>query len=168
MHPEHQRAVLRGFNAFRAECRTDPQKLETIWISMIAFAGDAWQLFPLTELFSLPELLMLPVDSRDHEHRLGAALLLLNRLIDREVEAPTDSRKGDWPPIVTIITAGEPTDDWRPSAGSLSTRTTRLHLVRIGEEFDPRTLTEGVHEISGTWAIEHLHELLLGYWRLSD
>lgn len=44
---------------------------------------------------------------------LGEALELLARSIDEDVVPPSAGEKGDWKPIVFIVTDGEPCDDVR-------------------------------------------------------
>ena len=43
---------------------------------------------------------------------LGAALSLLADKLENEVTKTTLEQKGDWKPIVFIMTDGVPTDDW--------------------------------------------------------
>lgn len=87
--------------------RTDPHALETAWLSVIAFAGQVRQLVPLTEVssFSPPSL---PVGGGTS---LGKALNFLMDEMDRAVTKSTPDRKGDWKPIVFLVTDGRPTDD---------------------------------------------------------
>lgn len=42
---------------------------------------------------------------------LGEALKLVSNKIDTEVEKTTTEQKGDWKPLVFIMTDGIPTDD---------------------------------------------------------
>lgn len=87
--------------------RTDPHALETVWLSVIAFAGIARSIVPLVEVVSFypPKL---PLGSGTS---LGAALRLLMAELDRSVVRSTADRKGDWKPIVYLFTDGKPTDE---------------------------------------------------------
>ena len=43
---------------------------------------------------------------------MGGALSLLAERIDAEVHKSTPEKKGDWRPLVFIMTDGAPTDNW--------------------------------------------------------
>lgn len=96
-----------GIGAVVSTLRKDPYALETAYLSVIVFAGKAKTIIPLTELiaFHPPEL---PVGGGT---ALGAALVHLMNEIDRTVHSSTQDRKGDWRPIVFLLTDGAPTDD---------------------------------------------------------
>ena len=97
----------RGMRSIISELRGDPHALETVYVSVIAFAGKAKVLVPLTELYSFypPEL---PVGGGTS---LGAALDLLMSDMDKNVKKTTIEVKGDWKPLVFLFTDGAPTDD---------------------------------------------------------
>lgn len=96
-----------GIGAVVSTLRKDPYALETAFMSVIAFAGKAKTVTQLTEIFAFypPEL---PVGGGT---ALGAALSHLMDEIDRTVVTTTPDRKGDWRPIVFLLTDGHPTDD---------------------------------------------------------
>lgn len=96
-----------GIGAVVSTLRKDPYALETAFLSVIAFAGKARTVTQLTELFAFhpPEL---PVGGGT---ALGAGLSHLMDEIDRTVVTTTPDRKGDWRPIVFLLTDGHPTDD---------------------------------------------------------
>lgn len=96
-----------GIRSVAADLMTDPYALETAWIAVIGFAGRPRTLTPLTELmdFTPPHL---PVGGGS---ALGAALVHLMDEIDRNVTPMTKERKGDWKPLVFLMTDGVPTDD---------------------------------------------------------
>ena len=87
--------------------RTDPQALETVFFSVIAFAGVARTIAPLVEIVSFypPKL---PLGGGTN---LGSALDALMGEIDRSVIKTTAERKGDWRPIIYLVTDGRPTDN---------------------------------------------------------
>lgn len=86
--------------------RKDPYALETAFISVIVFAGKARTIQRLTELigYHQPEL---PIGGGTG---LGAAMNHLMDEIDRQVVVSTVDRKGDWRPVVFLLTDGRPTD----------------------------------------------------------
>jgi uncharacterized protein YegL len=100
-----------AFQTIVGTLRKDPYALETAYVSVIAFAGKAHTIIPLVELFNFhpPEL---PVGGGTN---LGVALNLLMDDIDQNVQKGTPQAKGDWKPIVFLITDGHPTDDLGPA-----------------------------------------------------
>lgn len=96
-----------GMRAITSDLMSDPNALETVWISVIAFAGRARTLAPMTELadFAPPHL---PVGGGT---ALGAALTHLMDAIDRDVRRSSATEKGDWRPLVFLLTDGVPTDN---------------------------------------------------------
>lgn len=102
-------AVRQGVKALISELRSDPQALETAYLSVITFDSSARQITPLTELmlFKEPELTAGGATS------LGKALEILIDCINNEVRKSTETQKGDWRPLVFILTDGSPTDTER-------------------------------------------------------
>jgi uncharacterized protein YegL len=115
MQGEPIEALKNGISALMTELRSDPQALETAYLSVITFNSTARQLSPLTELmlFREPEL------RAGGATALGAALRLLSECIEVEVKKSSPTQKGDWKPLVFILTDGAPTDDWRAGAEAL-------------------------------------------------
>lgn len=110
-------AVRHGVRALISELRGDPRALETAYLSVITFNSSARQVTPLTELMLFKE----PQLSAGGATALGAALRLLADCIKSEVRKSTETQKGDWRPLVFILTDGAPTDDWREAAAVLKT-----------------------------------------------
>lgn len=107
MAGENLRQLQQGLERLVASLRTDPYALETVYLSIIAFAGKAKTLTPLVEMamFYPPRL---PIGSGTG---LGTALKHLMSEIDSQVIKTTPECKGDWKPIVYLMTDGKPTDD---------------------------------------------------------
>lgn len=107
MYGEPIEAVKNGVQVLVSTLRSDPYALETAYLSIITFNSTAQQLTPLTELanFQQPEIEASGCTS------LGAALSLLAQKVDQEVTKTTPEVKGDWKPLVFIMTDGVPTDD---------------------------------------------------------
>lgn len=106
MYGEPLEAVRAGLDTLVQTLRQDPYALETAHLSVITFDGAARQAEPLTDItsFRTPKL------SAQGPTSLGAALELLARRVDEEVQKTTPEKKGDWKPIVFIMSDGEPTD----------------------------------------------------------
>lgn len=110
-------AVQQGMMRLVQELKQDPHAIETVWLSVITFSSAAKQEIPLTDItiFQPPALRIRPGT------KLGAALQLLQDCIRREVRSHTPTRKGDYRPLVFLLTDGEPTDAWERQAQSLRT-----------------------------------------------
>lgn len=124
-----------GLQAIVRSLRADPHALETVHISVIAFAGVAKTIVPLVELFSFypPKL---PLGGGTS---LGAALQALMTEIDAAVHKTTPERKGDWQPIVYLFTDGRPTDDPTPAIErwrSGYAQGAALAAIGIGDDVD--------------------------------
>ncbi len=115
MHGEAIEAVKNGVQVLVATLRQDPYALETAFISVITFNTDAEQLVPLTDLVSFqpPDIRAQGITS------LGRALMLTAEKINDEVVKTTPNRRGDWKPIIFLMTDGGPTDEWRPGLEKL-------------------------------------------------
>jgi len=123
MSGEPIEAVKNGLQLLVSTLRQDPHALETAYLSVIGFGTDATVLVPLTELVSFQS----PTISAGGTTAMGAALSLLARQIDAEVTRTTADVKGDWKPIVFLMTDGHPTDDW--SAGLRELKQRKLGTV---------------------------------------
>lgn len=107
MFGEPIEAVNNGLQTLVSTLRSDPYALETAYLSVITFNSSARQDIPLTELSSFQE----PKLTASGCTALGEALTLVKNCADREVVKTTHEKKGDWRPLVFILTDGEPTDD---------------------------------------------------------
>lgn len=128
-----------GLVAITSELKRDPHALESVYISVVAFAGVAKTIVKLIEIVSFypPKL---PLGSGTS---LGSALEELMNQIDTEVIKTTIDKKGDWKPIVFLITDGKPTDDitiavqkWNDSYKAKA----HLIAVAVGKYADVKTL----------------------------
>lgn len=108
MSGEPIEAVRNGVQLLASSLRSDPYALETAYLSVITFDGSARQVVPLTELvnFQPPDL------QAGSTTALGEALKVTRECIEREVQTSTAEVKGDWKPLVFLMTDGMPTDDW--------------------------------------------------------
>ncbi len=111
-------AVKNGVQVMVSTLRNNPQAIETAFISVITFDSSARQLIPLTELsnFQMKDIQATGTTS------LGDALKVLSTSIDNEVAKTTPETKGDWKPLVFIMTDGMPTDDWKSGLAEFQKR----------------------------------------------
>lgn len=100
-------AVKNGLQSMISGLRENPYALETAYLSVITFDSSARQAVPLTEIasFNCPELRASGCTA------LGQALQLVAERASQEVTKTTMEKKGDWRPLVFIMTDGEPTED---------------------------------------------------------
>lgn len=110
MHGEPIEAVRSGIRLLQDTLNSDPYALETAWVSVITFDSEAKQVTPLTAVtsFQAPDIQAGGCTS------LGGALKLLAECVKREVQKTTVEQKGDWKPLVFIMTDGVPTDSVEP------------------------------------------------------
>jgi uncharacterized protein YegL len=141
------KAMEDGVRAMVRTLMRNPYAMETLHMSVITFAATAAETVPLTELTSF----ITPVLSVRPGTALGAALKLCRERISRDVLVNTPERKGDFRPIVILMTDGEPTDRWRGHASELRDGTPKPAIIPVGcgEEADLSVL----REISGGEAI---------------
>ena len=101
--------VKNGVQMLVAGLRQDPYALETAYLGVITFDSAAKEVVPLTELtaFQPPAIVASGATS------LGAALSLVADSAKNNVAKSTAAQKGDWRPMVFILTDGQPTDDWQ-------------------------------------------------------
>ena len=135
------RQVEEGLSTIIQTLKTNPYAVETVHVSIIAFAGQPKTLVPLQELvtFYPPKF---PIGSGTSlSHALGHLMMELRR----NVKKNTTTRKGDWKPIVFLFTDGVPTDDttavfaeWKEKWA----RAANLVAISFGDEADMRLLGE--------------------------
>lgn len=106
MYGEPIEAVKNGVQTLISTLRSDPYALETAYLSIITFNSTAQQITPLTELAAIQQ----PNIDAGGCTVLGGALELLAKKVDSEITKTTAEVKGDWRPLVFLMTDGEPTD----------------------------------------------------------
>ena len=117
MFGEPIEAVKNGLQMLVTSLRQDPYALETAYVSVITFVSEAKQVVPLTELaqFQTPDLVASGTTA------MGGALSLLADCIGREVQKGGADQKGDWKPVVFMLSDGAPTDDLDKGIKALAT-----------------------------------------------
>ena len=132
-------AVKNGVQMMVHSLRQNPQAIETAFVSIITFDFEAKQLIPLTDLASFQTVDLKAAGTT----ALGAALSLLADKLENEVTKTTLEQKGDWKPIVFIMTDGVPTDDWQ--AGFQKLKAVKKGLIvgcAAGNNADDKVLKE--------------------------
>lgn len=112
MNGEPIEAVRMGLRALVCDLQGDPQALETVWLSIITFDSSAKQVVPLTEIGAVKE----PILNASGATALGEALKLLLNCVDKEIRKTTAHQKGDYKPLIFLMTDGMPTDSWQSAA----------------------------------------------------
>lgn len=121
MSGEPIEAVKNGLQTMQSALRKDPHALEQAFISLITFETTVYQLVPLTEVYKFQA----PSLSTGGATSMGAALKLLVQCVNKEVVKSTSEQKGDWKPLVFLMTDGEPTD-------SLDSALAEFHKINWG------------------------------------
>jgi uncharacterized protein YegL len=108
-------AVKVGVQTMLATLRQDPNALETAFISIITFSESVRTVVPLTEL----AMAQAPDFRASGQTSMGAALKELATAIERDVQKSTPEQKGDWKPLIFLLTDGSPTDNIQPGIDAL-------------------------------------------------
>ncbi len=108
MYGEPIQALNNALSGMINTLRTDPQALDSLWISIITFNREVKELVPLTELvaFQLPEITC----PQSGPTNTGAALELLCENAGRDIIKGSAIQKGDWKPLLFVFTDGKPSD----------------------------------------------------------
>jgi uncharacterized protein YegL len=108
MKGEPLESVKSGIHAMLGGLRQDPHALESLHLSIITFDRDVKVVVPLSSLehLQMPEIVC-PDSGPTH---LGAALEALCQRVDTEVLRSEGEQKGDWRPLLFIMTDGVPSD----------------------------------------------------------
>lgn len=107
MYGEPIEAVRSGLNLLVNSLRQNPYALETAYLSVITFDNDAKQIVPLTELMDFQQ----PNIRAGGGTSMGAALKLLAKKVNTEVKRGSAEEKGDWKPLIFLLSDGGATDN---------------------------------------------------------
>ncbi len=138
---EQIQQVEEGIATIIQTLKADPYSIETVWVSIIVFAGQAKTIVPLQEIVSFypPKF---PIGSGTS---LGNGLGHLMYELRKNIVKTTYDRKGDWKPIVFLFTDGVPTDEpnaaiteWKQNWG----RTANMVAVSFGDRANTKTLSQ--------------------------
>lgn len=108
MRGERIEAVKNGLQVLVSKLRQDPFALESVYISIATFDREVKELMPLTplETLQLPEI----VTPESGPTNMGAALRLFSQMIKRDIKPGNAEEKGDWRPLLFLMTDGKPSD----------------------------------------------------------
>lgn len=108
MRGEPIHSVNVGLQAMISALRQDPYALESAHLCIITFDIEARVYMPLTPLDKVQSIDIAAPDAG--ATFMGAALQLLIECVDKEVKKSTADEKGDWRPLVFLMTDGSPSD----------------------------------------------------------
>ncbi|MGV8815984.1 MAG: TerY-C metal binding domain-containing protein [Gelidibacter sp.] len=133
--------VEEGMATIIKTLKTDPNAIETVWVSIIIFAGQAKTLVPLQELINFypPKF---PIGSGTS---LSKGLGHLMYELRKNTVKTTQEVKGDWKPIVFLFTDGVPTDNTKNAISEWKldwAKTANLVAISFGSETDTEQLSE--------------------------
>lgn len=128
--------VRLGVEQFKKEGKDDPFVRQSVYVGVITFGKEAQfitkGLIPFDDFeneFHTDSL------SADGQTPLGQALWLLAESLDKDIKSSVKGgEKGDWKPLVFILTDGEPTDEWREPRQKIIDRQTKkvLNVITVG------------------------------------
>ena len=133
-------SVRAGLVAMLGALRKNPYALEMGALGVITFGGKAQKATPLTEVYAFqqPELEIKPGTS------LGGAISILDNSISTEIVKSTPEQKGDFKPLVFVLTDGQPTDDWRSAFNRFKQnhKSVIVYAIGCGDDVDFSILKE--------------------------
>lgn len=141
MAGEPVQQVEEGLSQIIQALKTDPYAIETVWVSILVFAGQAKTLVPLQEIINFypPRF---PIGSGT---ALSKGLGHLMYELRNNIVKTTHERKGDWKPIVFLFTDGVPTEDTAPAIAEWKQswqRSANMVAVSFGDEADTQVLRQ--------------------------
>jgi uncharacterized protein YegL len=108
MRGEPIHSVNVGIQAMLSSLRQDPYALESVHLSIITFDVEAREYLPLTPI---DQIRIGDITAPDAGATfMGAALELLIQHVDRDIKKSTTDAKGDWRPLIFLMTDGSPSD----------------------------------------------------------
>jgi uncharacterized protein YegL len=108
MHGEPIQALNNALSGMINTLRSDPQALDSLWLSIITYDREVKEIVPLTELvdFQLPEIIC----PQSGPTNTGAGLDFVFKKVKSDVIKGSSTKKGDWKPLLFVFTDGKPSD----------------------------------------------------------
>jgi len=144
--------VEEGIGMIIRQLKTDAQAMETVWISIVIFAGQPKTLTSLQDLVSFYP----PAFPIGGGTSLSKGLGHLMFELRANIKKTTTESKGDWKPIVYLFTDGTPTDDTSVAIQEWTNnwaRSANMVAVSMGRSADLsvlRQLTDNVLEFDSS------------------
>lgn len=129
-------ALRLGVDQFKKEVDSDPFSKESVYVGIITFGGEAE--FTTKGLISFEEFhdnFKTESLSANGQTPLGQAFWLLIESLDKDVKSSIKGgEKGDWKPMVFILTDGQPTDEWQKPREAIVSRQKNkvINVITVG------------------------------------
>lgn len=129
-------ALRLGVEQFKKEVDSDQFAKESVYMGVITFGGEAD--FVTKGLISFEDFMVsFHTDSLSATANtpLGQALWLLVESLDKDVKSSVKGgEKGDWKPLIFILTDGEPTDEWQEPRQKILERQNKrvINVITVG------------------------------------
>ena len=140
MAGEAVEALHNGLLLLLQTLKKDPMVIEIGALSVISFGNKAKVEVPLSDVIDvrIPDFVLSSGTS------LGAAFKLLASEINSKVVKTTPDVRGDYKPIIFLITDGQPTDNWQTEFAKFRKNFPSLviHAVGCGDDVDFSILSE--------------------------
>jgi len=128
--------VRRGLELFKQEGEQDAFIKQSVHVGVITFGGEAeFVTRGLNPFDSFVDSFQPTALSANGQTPLGQALWLLNESLDKDVKAAVKGKeKGDWKPLVFILTDGMPTDEWQEPREEILKREKKkvINIITVG------------------------------------
>lgn len=134
-------AVNTGLGALLSVLRQNPYALETVHLCVTTFDSEIKEVLPLTPL----EHVQMPVITcpRSGATLLGEGLKHIATAVKKHLQSGSSTQKGDWAPILIILTDGKPTDllEYQEAIGQIKAcRFGNIVACAAGPKADPQQL----------------------------
>lgn len=141
MRGEPIESVNAGLRTLVASLRQDPSAIETVHLCIITFDRVVQVICPLesVESFQVP-LIETPESGPTHT---GAALELLCQRYDGDIVQSTPDQKGDWSPLLFLMTDGSPSDGMKYNEMAAAVRSRKFGII-VGCAAGPHAKTESL------------------------